>query len=95
MACFDVIDAEEEPLCMPSGVDIILKQQMVVVVSHFYGCSQITRLKTALENERIIVWSCCGIEGVEVDSNELLLLRVCLMLGFVDKVGSLKKLLDV
>lgn len=80
---------------MSSSVDIILKQQMIVIVGHFNGCSQIARFKTALENERIIVWSCRGIEGVQVYSDELFLLRVGLMLGFVDKVGGLEKLLDV
>jgi hypothetical protein len=54
MESFGVGYSEKEPLSVSGSVDVILQQQMILLISDFESSSQISTLKPAFKDERLI-----------------------------------------
>ena len=50
MVFLGVADPEEVPLCVAVRIDVVLKDQVVLVVAHFHCDQQVARLKARLKD---------------------------------------------
>ena len=50
-----VTDPEKVPLRVAVRIDVVLKDQVVLVVAYFHGHQQVARLKARLKHKRLVV----------------------------------------
>lgn len=53
----EVGNSIEEPLSMSIGINIILQNQVIFILSNLHCCKQITRFKATFKKKRFIFWT--------------------------------------
>ena len=55
MAYTCVANSEEEPLCVTVSIDVVLKHQVILIVTDFHSAKQIASFEARFEDKRLVV----------------------------------------